>query len=69
MGKRGPKLQEKCKRGHELSGANLIFRKRGTMEVRECRTCANARYRDRRKRKKGELADLPDPLSEVIRKC
>jgi hypothetical protein len=42
---------KKCSAGHRMAGDNLYFRKDGS---RECRKCAAARQKARRKRLKNE---------------
>jgi hypothetical protein len=44
---------EFCRNGHRMAGANLLWHTRYDATgkqflVRECRTCANKRYRDKR---------------------
>jgi hypothetical protein len=40
-----PKLSKYCRKGHAKTGKNVIEHRRGDQIVKECRTCANARYR------------------------
>lgn len=45
-----------CRHGHPMKGRNLILHKRGDKTTRECRTCANDRYRAKRAaRKRNQL--------------
>jgi len=41
-----------CRNGHLMAGDNLITHNRDGKITRECRTCANVRYRAKRKAKK-----------------
>jgi hypothetical protein len=46
-------ISDICRNGHPLAGANLLWHTRydevgDKFMVRECRTCANARYRAKR---------------------
>lgn len=69
-----PKPSKYCRKGHLKSGKNVITHRRGDKIVKECRTCANARYRALRTARKrntkllnlipkdfGKL-DIPDDL-------
>lgn len=38
-----------CKKGHLKAGENVIEHRRGDKIIRECRSCANERYRALRK--------------------
>jgi hypothetical protein len=40
-----PSLKTVCVNGHRYTAENTIWRKRGELKHRECRTCANARRR------------------------
>jgi hypothetical protein len=40
-----PKPSKFCRKGHAKTGKNVITHRRGDKIVKECRTCANARYR------------------------
>lgn len=42
-------LKSHCKRGHALSGANLVIRFRGNSVERSCRACASERRKGARK--------------------
>lgn len=46
-------IKTHCKRGHELSGANIRFvRSKGRITYRQCRLCGNARVASYKRRKK-----------------
>jgi len=52
-----PKTSDRCRQGHLKMGANVIEHRRGDKIIKECRQCANARYRLKRaaKRRNEEL--------------
>lgn len=51
------KPSEKCRFGHLMSGDNLITHKRPGGKIgRECRTCANNRYANKRRARKRNKA-------------
>ena len=70
-----------CKKGHPMEPPNLIEKTVKGREVRECRTCANARFREMRKNKRNKGVDetsgkafngsqpiqQPDPLEEIVK--
>lgn len=56
--KGGPKIRTRCRRGHPLSGENLVSGFYGGYAHRQCRTCSNDRRREREARKKARLAAL-----------
>jgi hypothetical protein len=60
-------LWKKCKRGHILEPPNLIFRTVKGQHHRECRTCANERFKRMRQAKKEKAASQPDPLEEIVK--
>ncbi len=52
------KAKDTCRNGHPMKDPNLIWHKRGEKQIRECRACANLRYRSNRKAKKRNKALL-----------
>lgn len=52
------KASDTCRNGHPMKDPNLIWHTRGDKLVRECRRCANARYRANRKARKRNKALL-----------
>jgi hypothetical protein len=52
-----PKPSDRCRKGHLKMGTNVIEHRRGGLIIKECRKCANARYRLKRaaKRRNQEL--------------
>lgn len=70
----GPSAQEArqthCRRGHELSGDNLmVVSKRSGREYRECRTCSRAKLASLRQRRKddGCCIDCGKKIERLIR--
>jgi hypothetical protein len=74
MGLSEMKKRDTCKKGHPMSGDNLIHKTVQGREVRECRTCANQRFRDKRKLKaanrepkpKGQRPKAVEPKEAVM---